>query len=79
MNYKDINIEKAVEKKNKFITETQQNKENSIKTTAIQRDSVLIVTTFYPELANAEDKEKKIIEKLSEWKERFNEIYYQPF
>ena len=72
-------IEKAQERKFSSIKQSQEQKENSIKAAGIQRDAVLIVTTFYPSLANDPDKEAKIAEKLLEWKIKIKDIFDQPF
>ena len=72
-------IEKAQERKAKHISDAQERKNDSIKAAGIQRDAVLIVTTFYQNLANDPDKEAKIAEKLLEWKIKIKDIFDQPF
>jgi len=69
--YTKPDFTKAMERKEESIKGFQDNKENSIKMAGSARDATLIVTTFYPELANESNKEEKIRAKWLEWKEYF--------
>ena len=66
---------KMVEQKQQGIKEAQETKHEAIKEAGAQRDAVLIVTTFYPELASdpllTSEKEKVIQEKYMHWREFF--------
>ena len=74
------NMTKVMETKNENIKEAQNRKDESIKLASIQRDSVLLVTTFYPE-ANALyegdviGKETYIKERIMEWKKWLEQYY----
>ena len=75
----------AVEAKNTNINKAIDRKEESIKLAGLQRDAVLLVTTFYVEEAstyhNTADKEEFIREKIAYWKKTLDQSYGdgQPF
>lgn len=69
--YTKPDFTKAMERKEESIKGFQDNKEMSIKMAGSARDATLIVTAFYPELANESNKEDKIKAKWLEWKEYF--------
>lgn len=79
-------ITKAMETKNTNIKEAQTRKEESIKLAAIQRDAVLLTTTFYPEANEVYEhdmpgKEQYIKGRILEWKKWLEQNYGdgQPF
>lgn len=68
---KETTIVKAMDRKEKFIGDSQARREDSIKQAGAARDATLIVTTFYPEFATYPNKEALIKSKWEEWKEYF--------
>ena len=79
-------ITKAMETKKENIKEAQTFKNESIKLAAIQRDAVLLVTTFYPEYNTAfqddmPGKEQAIKDRIMYWKKYLEQVYGdgQPF
>ena len=71
-------IAKAQEQKAIYIKEAQTNKENSIKLAGAARDAVLIVTAFYPELAEDDNKDEKIAAKIEEWRTHLLKTFDNP-
>jgi hypothetical protein len=66
---KAVEIGVAMERKEKSIAKFQDSKELGMRISAAQRDAVLIATSFYPEIANAEnDKEEKISGVIEYWR-----------
>lgn len=80
-----VNITKAMETKKENIKEAQDRRDFSIKLAGIQRDAVLLVTTFYPEYndvgMDSIQKEEAIKARLLEWKKWLEQVYGdgQPF
>jgi asparagine N-glycosylation enzyme membrane subunit Stt3 len=69
--YNKPDFSKVMERKEASISNFQKTKEESIQMAASARDATLIVTNFYPELADDPNKEAKIKEKWTYWKEYF--------
>jgi len=68
-------MQQMATEKREFIKEAQETKQEAIKESQAQRDAVLMVTTFYPELASdpllSVEKEKLLKEKYLHWREFF--------
>lgn len=72
------NFVKAMETKAENIKEAQERKNDAIKLAGLQRDAVLIVTTFYKEnfkLYTDEEMERVVKNKIEEWKEWLDSNY----
>lgn len=78
-NFKTQQVEKMMDKKAGFIKEAAKEREDSIKMAGSARDATLIITTFYPELADNPDKETIIKEKWTEWRKWLKESSDVPF
>jgi hypothetical protein len=75
-----VNIAKAMETKAANIAVAQENKNESIKLAAIQRDAILLVTTFYPEFNEVYEndipgKEQAIKDRIMFWKKHLETVY----
>lgn len=73
-----VNITKAMETKNEHVKEAQERKQDGIKLAGIQRDAVLIVTTFYKDsykLHTDEEMEEAVKNKIVEWKKTLEQYY----
>jgi hypothetical protein len=74
-------MEKVMDKKAGQIENFQAKKESSIEKMACQRDAVLLVTAFYPELATVAIvmREESIARKIEHWREYLQNKLNQPF
>lgn len=73
-------ITKAMDRKEEGIERTMDRKEEGIKMSNSQRDAVLLVTTFYPELAQLEGDIKKveIAKAIKGWRKWFMASFGDP-
>jgi hypothetical protein len=72
-------MDKAMEYKRVSIQEAQKSKEQSIMLAGAARDATIIITTFYPELAEKKTKDKLIKEKWLEWRKWLYKQSDNPF
>lgn len=71
-------VKSLIAEKNKGIEKAQERKSDSIKMSGAARDSVLMVTTFYPEIATIDNlalREETLRNKVTAWRKWFIDNY----